>query len=280
MKSISKKITSMLLSPVLAAVMILGTLSTLAISCGDNGSNSTKQVEPQYTVSWDIYDITVKDATGGSKIDSILDKLQEALDGASSPSAPVRNILSEGLNIVVEEGTGVDYQIIDKYTISLDYDFLMGANNTIIRLRISQMLGTMNSMGAAVCECPITDHLGIGEDCCNTADCVCTVKVYGELYDGGPKIYRMGEVTETDMADAVTKAQTGYAGLVAGLAAIKTEFEGKVDELYILAASDVTHFYKNINGKLVLGLRVDRNATAMGNRMGQIANGTLVPVPE
>ena len=169
MKSISKKITCMLLSPVLAAVMILGTLSMLATGCGDEE------------------------------------------DSKPNP---------------------------------------------------------------AVCQCPIADHLGIGEDCYNTADCACTLKVYGELYVGGPKIYRMGEVSETDMADAVTKAQDGYVGLTP---LQKTQLDGKIDELYMLAADDVNTFYKNMNGKLVLAFKFDRSSTAMGNRFSQIASGSIVP---
>ena len=51
MKTIIKQITCMLLSPVLAAVMILGTLSMLVISCGDD-SNSTEQTTEQMYQNW------------------------------------------------------------------------------------------------------------------------------------------------------------------------------------------------------------------------------------
>ena len=63
------------------------------------------------------------------------------------------------------------------------------------------------------CECETKDHLGVGEKCCDYKDCTCELKVYGSFTDDSDNIipiYRNGNVTEAQMATAVTNVIEAY----------------------------------------------------------------------
>ena len=123
------------------------------------------------------------------------------------------------------------------------------------------------------CDCPDTAHLGIGENCdCDKANCACTLKIYGELFEGGPKIYRSGDISAEDMATAVLNARNGYENL-SGYE--KINFEGKTDAIYILADDNAITFYRNISGKLVFGIGFNRSATTMNQMLQRVGGGQL-----
>jgi len=127
------------------------------------------------------------------------------------------------------------------------------------------------------CMCPEDEHLGIGEPKCGADEnlCGCTLQSYGELFaDSGIKIYRVGAVEDfaggTPIATAVQNAKDGYVALVE-----KDDFAGKVHEIHIYPATEGApmHFYKNDDGKLIVGFRVNRSSVAMTSRFQSIAEG-------
>ena len=86
-----------------------------------------------------------------------------------------------------------------------------------------------------ICECTDKEHLGIGETCCGTDDCTCTLRVYGIITDNNGNvinIYREGTVSETDMAKAIADIQAGYGSLLEG-ERIKFATKG-VDKIYVV----------------------------------------------
>jgi len=129
-----------------------------------------------------------------------------------------------------------------------------------------------------VCECPDTEHLGIGETCdCGLADCDCTLKVYGQIDDNTRgnhfKIYRNGDITDAEMATAVTNVTAAYNTMSdAG----KNGLSGKIDEVHVIA--DEIYSYKNVNGKLIFSLKFDHSDTIMQNLLNLVSNGTFTPV--
>ena len=102
-----------------------------------------------------------------------------------------------------------------------------------------------------------------------------SLKVYDELYDGGPKIYKSGNVSEEDMSAAVKNAKTAYAENLRD--ANRSSLEGKIDDIYIFAEGDAAYFYRNINGRLAYGRRFDGNVQAWANVMSIIADGDMIP---
>jgi|GEM_PF-4670616 len=131
------------------------------------------------------------------------------------------------------------------------------------------------------CMCEEDEHLGIGEPKCG-ADanlCGCTLQSYGELFAGsGIKIYRVGAVEDfaggTPIATAVQAAQDGYVALEE-----KEDFEGKVDEIHIFPATEgaPAQFYRSENGKLIVGIRVNRVSGQIRTQLQGIAMGSTQP---
>ena len=144
MKKISKKITCMLLSPILAAVMILGTLSMFTTGCGSDDSKSTpRQGEQDFIIdiAGTSYSVEVKHPASldAATINDFKDKFQQALDDLNIPgmvgSNKLRfeNVLDRGLVIVVEEGVSYNgYQIKDYCTMAFHADYLSA--NTYITI--------------------------------------------------------------------------------------------------------------------------------------------------
>jgi len=62
-----------------------------------------------------------------------------------------------------------------------------------------------------ICECTDKEHLGIGETCCETDDCTCTLKEYGKI-GGTVPVYRAG-ITNAQMEGVFPTVQLAYNGL-------------------------------------------------------------------
>ena len=122
-----------------------------------------------------------------------------------------------------------------------------------------------------VCECSTNEHLGIGENCCGTSDCVCTLKVYGNV--AGMLIYRSGVVNDSDMAMVVSYITDGYNLLASGE---KTNLVGKIDEIHILPGTAGTFAYTTVYGKKVLKMDIESAEWDSSDLLQRISAGTLL----
>ena len=137
MKTIIKKITLMLLSPILGTGMFVGTLSMITVGCGGD-STTEKQNEVRY------YDITVAghnieimdNRTGYQDFETIKSILAQGVQDAISNVAfsdqgKFDTVFGLGLTIIVESGNGC-VTAVDGSTISVGINFLLSANSIYI----------------------------------------------------------------------------------------------------------------------------------------------------
>ena len=126
------------------------------------------------------------------------------------------------------------------------------------------------------CKCTEKDHLGINEECkCGGANCKCGLKVYHNIVDIDRgvdiKVYRSGNVSETEMQDAVIGIIAGFDALAGGE---KRYLADKIDEIYVLGEFEGYYFYKYIDGKKVLGATIEGLEYA-AYLLRSISNGTI-----
>ena len=82
----------------------------------------------------------------------------------------------------------------------------------ILMVIIALMACKTDSDSDPECNCPVKDHLGIGENCyCGKNSCTCTVQEYGKV--NGIPVYRTSAISNAQMAGVVAKVQAGYDGM-------------------------------------------------------------------
>jgi len=155
-------------------------------------------------------------------------------------------------------------------------------------------------------KCEKKTNLGIGEEC-DLYECECELQDYGELFAGGPKIYRVGPISmyETTFANkdtgiiptgepgdndiemsrmnaAVLRAQYSFEELSS---AGKSNFEDEnIEEIHIYPMYEgITNasasFYIELNGKRIIGFYENRNNVQMRNYLTWWPLGPRPSVP-
>jgi len=157
----------------------------------------------------------------------------------------------------------------------------------IITIGIIGCGGDDDNSSSVVCNCNPKDHLGIGETCdCGGINCNCTLKVYGEIVDARTgtniKIYRNGDVSDTEMTAAVANAVAGY-GLLNEME--ENNLVGKIDEIHIAPITFIgppngilstpSFSYTIQNGKKVVTYRHNRPDYGVQSLFIDIGDGTF-----
>jgi hypothetical protein len=124
-------------------------------------------------------------------------------------------------------------------------------------------------------------HLGIGENCsCGGVNCNCELQVYGELFENsGIYIYRIGKTedyAENELETAAKNVKDAYENMQE----VDQEYlEGKIHEIHIYPVADgaTAYFYRNEDGKLIVGFRSNASVNVMTIRLGHIGEGSIKP---